>query len=334
MRLLLFDIDGTLINSSRIGRKAMGNALRQVFGTAGALETYEFAGKTDKRIVFDLMRDAGWPEADIEARFPVFVDAMAAHGEELFTPHRIRACPGVPALLKELSARDDVFLGLLTGNLERTAPLKLRAAGIEPEMFRVAAYGSESCDRDDLIGIAVRRAANDHALSPAEQDVVVIGDTPADIRCARAGRATAVVVATGPFTAAALRRHKPDHLFQDLSQTQDVLTALLGSDASLRKTEGRKMHARKRLEIDGIIFDTAQPTTLTREALFNWVIWQFPRVRQGKHSGAIRPSLPGHGWYPALLDPECREIVVYAHVKEAFPSPEAAARYLEKVRLT
>lgn len=229
MRLVLFDIDGTLINSSRIGRAALGQALRDVFGTMGALETYEFAGKTDRRIVHDLMLAEGWAAEEIRLRQADLDERMAAAGRELFNPRTVWACPGVPALLDAFSRRRDVTPAILTGNIQPTAPLKLAAAGIDPDLFVAGAYGSDSLERDDLFAIALQRVLESTGRLFSAEDVVTVGDTPADIRCARAGKGRAVAVATGPYSAEVLSRHQPDHLFNDLADTEEVLHALLSS---------------------------------------------------------------------------------------------------------
>ena len=228
MRLILFDIDGTLINSSRVGRSALGRAMQTVFGTTGALETYEFAGKTDRRIVRELLLAEGWAGPAIEARLPELDEQMGAAGQELFTPQTIWSSPGVPALLDALQRSDDVTLALLTGNIRHTVPLKLSAAGIDPCRFVAGAYGSDSLERDDLFAIALDRTEAATGQRFVASDVVIVGDTPADVRCARAGGARAVAVATGPYPAERLARCQPDHLFADLCPTAEVLAALLG----------------------------------------------------------------------------------------------------------
>lgn len=238
MHLLLFDIDGTLINSSRIGRVALGRALTAVFGTTGALETYEFAGKTDRRIVHDLLAAEGWAPAEVEARLPQLDEAMAAAGRELFTPKTIWACPGVPALLEELARREGVMLALLTGNIRDTVSLKLTAAGIDPGRFIAGAYGSDSRERDALFDIALDRVRQSTGVTFASPDVTVIGDTPADIRCARSGGSRAVAVATGPYPADLLSRHHPDVLFADLTPTAEVLRVLLAPDLVIPSIHG------------------------------------------------------------------------------------------------
>jgi phosphoglycolate phosphatase-like HAD superfamily hydrolase len=226
MRLILFDIDGTLINSSRIGRAALGQALIDVFGTAGALETYVFAGKTDRRIVHDVMTAAGWTPADVAARLPALDERMAAAGQTLFTAETVWPCPGVVELLGALRRRDDAATALLTGNIRQTAPLKLAAAGIDPDQFVAGAYGSDSLERDELFAIALERAVAATGRQFTGQDVIVVGDTPADIRCARYGGGRAIAVATGPYSPEILQAQQPDHLFADLARTEDVIRAL------------------------------------------------------------------------------------------------------------
>lgn len=225
-RLLLFDIDGTLVNSNRTGRVAVGRALEHVFGTAGEAAIYDFAGKTDRRIVFDLMADAGWSLVEIERRFPDFEAAMVRFGAELYTADRIQPCPGVLHLLATLQDRPEAVLGLLTGNLQATAPLKLRAAGIDPNLFCAGAYGSDRSDRIELFNVALDRVRDSTGLQFSGEEVVILGDTPADIHVARAGKARAVVVATGPVAWDVLQRHEPDHLFADLTATEAVLDAI------------------------------------------------------------------------------------------------------------
>jgi phosphoglycolate phosphatase-like HAD superfamily hydrolase len=232
MRLLLFDIDGTLINSSRIGRAALGRALVDVFGTAGALESYEFAGKTDRRIVHDLMIGEGWLEEAVRERHEQLDERMAVAGQALFTAETIWPCPGVLPLLDSLRRREDVILALLTGNIRHTVPLKLAAAGIDPALFMTGAYGSDSFDRNELFAVALDRVRRETGHHFTGEDVVIIGDTPADIRCARSGGGRAIAVATGPYSAEVLYQNRPDHLFNDLTRTEDVLQAMLNPAAA------------------------------------------------------------------------------------------------------
>lgn len=228
MRLLLFDVDGTLIRSNQAGRLALGAALEELFGTAGPIETYKMGGKTDARIVLELLTAAGVPQRDIEQKMPDVFTCMASHARRIYPERGIAPCAGVPELFVQLAGRDDVLLGLLTGNSYSTTPLKLEAAGIELAQFRVGVYGSDDLDRNRLPALALQRAVELTGRPWTGENAVIIGDTPADILCARAGKATAVAVASGWHASETLAQYHPDFLFEDLSDTGAVLAALLG----------------------------------------------------------------------------------------------------------
>ena len=229
MKLLLFDIDGTLIRSNSAGRAALTTALKTVFGTAGPIDSYQFGGKTDPRIITDLMLAAGIAQKTIDTKLPAVYDVMTAQGRETFTEKGIVPCPGILALLDALRQRDDVVLGLVTGNIVSTAPLKLKAGGIDPAQFRVGAYGSDDMDRNHLPKIAMKRASELTGNPFDGNNTVVIGDTPADILCARAGKTTAVAVASGWHAAPTLAKYKPDYLFENLEDTQAVADILVNT---------------------------------------------------------------------------------------------------------
>ncbi len=227
MRLLLFDIDGTLIKGDKAGRLAMGSAMEQMFGTRGSLDTYQMGGKTDMRIITDLLVEAGFEEHQFRHKLPDFYLLMASFAREIYPTRHIESCPGVDVLLANLRNREHIMVGLLTGNAQATAPLKLAAAGIDPAQFVVGAYGSDRLNRDHLIDLALLRANELTDGVMTGDNAVIIGDTPADVQCARAGRARAVAVATGWHAAEALTEHRPDHLFADLRDTEAVLDVLL-----------------------------------------------------------------------------------------------------------
>ncbi|VAW30215.1 hypothetical protein MNBD_CHLOROFLEXI01-234 [hydrothermal vent metagenome] len=226
-KLLLFDIDGTLLRSNGAGRLTLAYALEKTFGTVGSLESYSMSGKTDPRIITDLLTAVGISAEEITDRLPAIYELMAEHGQDVFAEKGMFACAGVPELLAQLQKRDDVLLGLLTGNSQLTAPIKLAAAEIEPQMFKVGAYGSDAIDRNDLPAIGIRRANLLMGKQFNGNNTVIIGDTPADILCARAGKATAVAVATGWHAAATLAQFRPDYLFENLNDTQQVVQDLL-----------------------------------------------------------------------------------------------------------
>ena len=226
MRLLLFDIDGTLIRSSSAGRSVMAYALEKVYGETGPIDTYRMGGKTDRRIIADLLTAVNISPATIEAGLPEAYRLMTEKGAEIFPEREMSVCPGVLELLIALESRPDAIVGLLTGNIESVAPLKLAAAGIEPKQFRLGAYGSDHADRNKLPQLAMKRASELTGCTFIGANTTIIGDTPADILCARAGNATAVAVASGWHAAHTLSDHHPDYLFESFTDTSSVLEAL------------------------------------------------------------------------------------------------------------
>jgi phosphoglycolate phosphatase len=227
MRLVLFDIDGTLIRSSRIGRKVVAHALTDVFGTAGPIRHLCFAGKTDLAIILDLMMAEGLSESEIRLNLPHVYNQMVVHARRFFPQAGLIACPGIGDLLKHIVNSGRNVLGIQTGNINLTAPLKLQAAAIEPEQFSIGAYGSDAIDRSDLIPIAWARAKRKTGRSFTGEDTVVIGDTPADIDCAKVNGATSVAVSTGSYSGAELAKSGPTYLLDNLVDLPLSLLSLL-----------------------------------------------------------------------------------------------------------
>jgi phosphoglycolate phosphatase-like HAD superfamily hydrolase len=226
MRLFLFDVDGTLVTARGAGRRAIGEALRQTYGTAGDVEHYDFRGKTDPRIVFDLMRGAGIADDAIERGLSACFDAYTRELErQIGDGSRVIVLPGIAEVVRALSTRDDALVGLLTGNIEAGARVKLRPTGLFP-LFRVAAYGSDSMDRRKLPAIACERARRVTGSDFSFDRVTIIGDTPLDVDCARACGAVAVAVATGFHLHAELAACAPDLLFTDFSDVSAAVAAL------------------------------------------------------------------------------------------------------------
>lgn len=227
MKLVLFDIDGTLLNSDGAGRRAINRALVETFGATGP-DTHGFDGKTDPQIVFELMGLAGIApdvvEAKLDAVFARYVEFLR---HEVVAPgHAARAYPGVRELLDALEAMDDVVLGLLTGNVRPGAEVKLGAVGLAPPRFRVGAFGSDHAVRAELPAIAQARARALLGRDVAGRDMVVIGDTPADVTCGRGVGARAIGVTTGRYSAAELAAHEPAAVFPDFRDTAAVIQAI------------------------------------------------------------------------------------------------------------
>ena len=228
MKLILFDIDGTLLLSDGAGRRAIHRALREVFGTTGPAD-YFFDGKTDPQIVRELMRLAGHVDERIDADMTrLLARYVECLHEELAAPgHRAYALPGVPKLLDALESRPNVILGLLTGNVEVGARAKLEAVGLDPRRFRVGAFGSDHEQRPELPAIARDRTKQQLGLDVTGNSIVVIGDTPADLTCGKSLGASAIGVATGRHSVEDLQRHAPLAVFADLSDTAAVTRVIL-----------------------------------------------------------------------------------------------------------
>lgn len=227
--LVLFDIDGTILHSGGAGRDAMEHALATIFGTPGD-PGMRYDGKTDRQIVRESMRGAGVGDAEIDARMDDVVALyVASLPERLHDPKRgVGMYPGVAELIDAVHRRPDAVLGLLTGNVEPGARLKLSAVGLNFDDFQVNAFGSDSEVRGELPAFAHRRMEERFGVALPGRDVVVIGDTPADIACGRSLGARAIAVATGWYSVEDLKAHAPFAVFADLSDTDAVLEAIVG----------------------------------------------------------------------------------------------------------
>ena len=225
MRLFLFDIDGTLVSVRGAGRAAFARALAETYGTPGAIERFDFRGRTDLSIVHDLMTAAGVEVDHIRARLDACFEAYARElAVQIGDGSRVQVLPGVDAIVRRLGQRDDAVVGLLTGNIEAGARIKLTPTGLWP-LFRVAAYGGDNADRRRLPAIARERArALGHDFT--FDRITIIGDTPLDVECARSCGAVAVAVATGQHPTGELASCKPDLLFGDLADVDRAVSLL------------------------------------------------------------------------------------------------------------
>lgn len=227
--LVLFDIDGTILHSGGAGRDAMESALATTFGTPGD-PSIRYDGKTDKQIVRESMKHAGFSDAHINAKMDETIALyVAGLPARLSDPARgVGMFPGIAPLIDRVHRREDCVLGLLTGNVEAGARLKLQAVGLDFDQFRVNAFGSDSEVRGDLPGVAHARMVEMFGVTLRGTDVVVIGDTPADIACGRALGARAIAVATGSYSVADLERHAAYAVYADLSDTDAVMKTIAG----------------------------------------------------------------------------------------------------------
>jgi phosphoglycolate phosphatase len=219
MKLVLFDIDGTLVLTGGAGLRAMNRACEEIVGHADALDGIPVAGRTDWIILHDTLRGIG-RDLD-EDLFRSLRDRYLTHlrGEIETRGHGTKAVmPGIRELLDDLSQRKGVFLGLLTGNFEAGARIKLEHFDLW-RYFRCGAFGDDAADRNALVPFAVSRARECGIPDLPAKDILVVGDTPHDVACALAAGAIPVAVATGTFTTEQLRDSGAKIVFDDLSDT-------------------------------------------------------------------------------------------------------------------
>ena len=228
MKLVLFDIDGTILWSDGAGRRAMEAAMLTRFGTRGD-PSIRYDGKTDRQIAREVLRAEGFADPEIDAQLTPLLDTYVENlvHELASHPTAARLCAGVDRLLDAVEARADAVLGLLTGNIAAGAAHKLGAVGLEFARFRVNAFGSDHEHRPELPRIAQQRAREQLGLEVPGHQVVIIGDTPADIACGRPIGARTIAVATGRYPIDELASHAPHAVFADLQDTDRVLEALL-----------------------------------------------------------------------------------------------------------
>ena len=223
MHIVLFDIDGTLISSGGAGKAALEKALAEEFGVTHAIEKLELSGRTDRAILADLFNLHALD--DTPENRQRLVAAYLRNLPESLATRGGRVLPGIAALLDLLSARDDVAVGLLTGNLRAGARVKLGHFGL-CDYFAFGGFGDHHLDRDEVAREALEAARAHLDGSVCLERTWVIGDTPLDVRCARAIGARVAAVATGWHLLEELEAAQPDLLLQDLSDPRPLLDRL------------------------------------------------------------------------------------------------------------
>ena len=222
-RLLLFDIDGTLIHSGWAGVFALRRALQERFQIDDELKDIEFAGMTDSNIVKAILDKHGLDSTP--AHVASFLDSYL-HYLSLELPQRVgNVLPGVLELLEKLRHRPGLVLALLTGNVSRGARLKLEHYGVW-HFFEFGAFADDHHDRNQLGAFARARAREKHGIEFDPSQIDVIGDTPRDIACGNAIGARTIAIATGTWPRHKLAEHSPDFLFDDLCEVDEVIRTL------------------------------------------------------------------------------------------------------------
>jgi phosphoglycolate phosphatase len=226
-RLILWDIDGTLTRGGRHAVEVFHDALRASYGLRGDPVRFNTSGMTDSQIALRLLASVDVAEADALARIDAFRDRYAAELER--TKERLvgdlAMLPGVPETLAAIAERGHIQ-SLLTGNYQPTARIKLACVGVDHWLdFEVGAFGSDHRDRNSLVPIAIEKVARLRGEHLRPEDAVVVGDTPRDIACARAGGARVVAVATGSYPIGELG--EADAVLDSLADVERAVEAIL-----------------------------------------------------------------------------------------------------------
>jgi phosphoglycolate phosphatase len=235
VRLVLWDIDGTLVDTAGHGRLAFAEAFESAFARAPEPELVPMAGRTDHAIALDILERNGVEDAGahLPELFEALHTALEARREAIASEGAPQ--PGIRAALEALRVHHGVLQSVLTGNIERNAHVKLDAFGLVPLLdMEVGGFGSDHGTRSELVGVALAKARERRGLELAPHDVVVIGDTPLDVEAARAAGARAVAVATGPYRLEELRQAAPDAALEDVTDARALLEAIDGPSGALR----------------------------------------------------------------------------------------------------
>lgn len=230
MRLVLFDIDGTLVSTDGAGRLAVTQAFQDVTGIPNGFAGVRMAGKTDPQIIREGLEANGLPGTD-GLRSMVLDRYLSLLPEALARAERPRLLPGVERVLEDLARQPGVVIGLLTGNIEDGARVKLSFFGIW-ERFSLGAYGSDDEERKNLVPFALERAATMFGRKPDVSDVWLVGDTPNDIAAAKAHGARVLAVASGPHTLEELSAHAPNVAVGSLDAPEAAACLLDASSAA------------------------------------------------------------------------------------------------------
>ena len=222
-RLLLFDIDNTLLYTGGAGSHAMNLAFQEMYGVNDGFAKVEFSGRTDLYILAEGLRQHGITEG-YEEHLDKFLQWYYGHLRHTLSERDGHLMPGFPQLLKALSQRDGVRVGLATGNFSEAAWMKLEYYAIRQYFSDVGAFGEESLDRSEMVRAGIERFAN----GVAPEDILIIGDTPHDISSALDNGLVAVGVATGNYTVDQLRDSGAQMVFQDFSDWQSAAATLAG----------------------------------------------------------------------------------------------------------
>jgi phosphoglycolate phosphatase len=220
VKLVFFDIDGTLMDSGGAGTRSMNLAFEEIFSVSDAFVGINMAGKTDIQIMKEGLRKHGLDSEN--GNVGLLTNSYIGHLGRLIENRRKHLKPGIKDSLERLSGREEVFLGLLTGNIEAGARIKLDSFGLN-NYFPFGAFGDDDEDRNKLLPVAVERFRSFRQREVRYKDCIVIGDTPRDVECAKIYGAYAIAVATGPYVYDSLVASGADVVLRDISEMDYTL---------------------------------------------------------------------------------------------------------------
>lgn len=221
MKLILFDLDGTILLSGGAGARAVNRACKKIHGIEDVMDRIMPDGKTDKAILREIFRaiEKDFSPDQVNGLFKEYLIFLK---EEVTNSTEYRVMPGIPELIGALYERDNIIIGIATGNIEEAALIKLERSGLS-HYFKFGGFGSDFENREELIRIAIERGEKFLNYERKFERVFVIGDTPLDVIHARAAGAKTVAVATGSYSVSDLERCNPDYLFENFSDFESVL---------------------------------------------------------------------------------------------------------------
>lgn len=221
MKLILFDIDKTLIDRSECHHQAFKHAFKEVFGVETTIDIINYHGKTDPQIMHEVLLARGLKEKDICPFKTSFLDALSKYFVANVKSDKIKVMDGAQSLLKELK-KQNILLGLLTGNLETIAYAKLNHVGLD-HYFRLGGFGSDSYYRANLVLKAMTRAKKNFGFIPNEKNTFVVGDTPRDIAAGLKAKILTIGVASGEYSIRDLKDSGAHFVLNDLRDIDSFL---------------------------------------------------------------------------------------------------------------
>ncbi len=225
MKTILFDIDGTILNCNKAGKVSLIKSTMDVFGTIGHMERLNFQGKTDPLILYESLKHMGFDEKTIDNNTDKLKEKYFEYLRETIFEYEVTIFPGILEIIKKLSKDDNIILGLLTGNFQKSAGIKISRFDLN-KYFIVGAYGDDASNRNDLPPIARTRIMEQFNIDLNYSEMIIIGDTIYDVKCAKHSGAVSIAVGTGWGDQEELLAEEPDFFFEDLGDVDMIIETI------------------------------------------------------------------------------------------------------------